>query len=184
MIRINLLPVRDILRRKIYLRQIVLSAIGIGCVVFIFIIVGMYQQSLISDRKEEIAKIEAEKQKFNRILAEIKKIEEEKKVLTKRTEVIQQLKQSSSLTVHVLDEIASLTPPNRMWLKSLSQTGNQLSLTGMALDDQTIARFMDDLEASSYIQNVILANSTLEMFAERSLKAFSVTASADMPKTK
>jgi type IV pilus assembly protein PilN len=52
----------------------------------------------------------------------------------------------------------------------------------MALDDQTIASYMDELEASGYIHNVQLASSSQEAFAERSLKAFSITAHVDMPK--
>ncbi|MCL2790685.1 MAG: PilN domain-containing protein [Desulfobulbus sp.] len=182
MIKINLLPVRDIVRRKKYLNEIIAASFAFGFIICILVIVELFQQSSINELNENVAKIESEKKKFSAILTEIKKLDEEKKLLTTRTEVINQLKQSSSLTVHVLDEIANLTPPNRMWLKSLSQNGNQLALTGMALDDQTIARYMDDLDASGYIQNVRLASSSLEVFAERSLKAFSITANTEMPK--
>ena len=182
MIKINLLPVRDIVRRKKSLNQIIASLVGVGFILSVLALVGVYQLASIGNMKEEIAKIEAEKATFSKVLTEIKKIEEEKKLLTTRIEVINQLKQSSSLTVHVLDEIANLTPPHRMWLKSLSQSGGQLELKGLALDDQTIARYMEDLEASGYIQSVRLASSSLEMYAERSLKAFSIAANVVMPK--
>ncbi|MDR2549666.1 MAG: PilN domain-containing protein [Desulfobulbus sp.] len=182
MIRINLLPVRDIVRRQKFLKQIIATLIGVGCIVGLLVVIELFQLASIGKVKEELADIETEKAKYTKILAEIKKIEEEKKVLTTKIEVINQLKQSSSLTVHALDEIANLTPANRMWLKSLTQNGAQLELKGMALDDQTIARYMDDLEASAYIQNVRLAGSSLETYAERSLKAFSITANVDMPK--
>jgi len=182
MIKINLLPVRDIVRRKKYFNEIIATSFAIGFIICILAAVELFQLGSISELKEDIAKIESDKNKYSKILAEIKKIEEDKKILTTRIEVINQLKKSSSLTVHVLDEIANLTPPNRMWLKSLSQNGNQLALTGMALDDQTIARYMDELEASGYIQNVRLKSSSLELFAERNLKAFSITANVTMPK--
>jgi type IV pilus assembly protein PilN len=182
MIKINLLPIRDIVRRKKYLNEIFSALFAIGLIGCVLIAIEADQLGSISKMKEEVTKIESEKSKYSKILAEIKKIEEEKKVLATRTEVINRLKQSSSLTVHVLDEIANLTPPSRMWLKSLSQNGNQFSLTGMALDDQTIAKYMDDLGASAYIQNVRLASSSMEVFAERSLKAFSISANVDMPK--
>jgi len=182
MIKINLLPVRDIVRRQKFLNQIISALVGAVFVISVFVIIEVYQLTSIGNMKDEIAKIESEKTTYTKVLNEIKKIEEEKKLLLTRIGVINQLKQSSSLTVHVLDEIASLTPPNRMWLKSLSQSGGQLELKGMALDDQTIARYMDDLEASNFIQNVRLASSSLEMYAERSLKAFSITANVVMPK--
>jgi hypothetical protein len=41
---------------------------------------------------------------------------------------------------------------------------------------------MDEMEASNFIQGVRLASSSLEKVAERSLKAFSITASVGMPK--
>jgi type IV pilus assembly protein PilN len=182
MIKINLLPIRDLVRRKKSRDQIIAAIVTLGVFICALLAIAGYQSSSISGLKEELAHIEAEKGKYSKILADIKKIEDEKKLLATRTEVINQLKQSSSLTVHVLDEIANLTPPSRMWLKTLSQAGNQLALTGMALDDQTIARYMDELEASDFIQGVRLASSSLEKVAERSLKAFSITASVGVSK--
>ena len=182
MIKINLLPVRDIVRRKKFINQIIAILVTVGSITGALALIEAYQLSSIGEMKEKIANLESEKTKFKKTLDEIKKIEEEKKLLTTRIDIINQLKQSSSLTVHVLDEIANLTPSNRMWLKRLSQSGGQLELKGMALDDQTIARYMDDLDASGYVQNVRLATSSLEMYAERNLKAFSITANVDMPK--
>jgi Tfp pilus assembly protein PilN len=182
MIKINLLPIRDIVRRKNDFNQIIAASFAMLFIICMLAIVGWIQFGSINTLQAEVKDIKAQKSKFVEIVAEIKKIEEEKKLLATRTEVINQLKQSSSLTVHVLDEVANLTPPNRMWLKNLAQTGSQLALAGMALDDQTIARYMDELEASDYIQSVRLASSSLEIVADRSLKAFSITAHVDMPK--
>jgi type IV pilus assembly protein PilN len=95
--------------------------------------------------------------------------------------VIKQLKQASSLTVHVLDEVANLTPPNRMWLTKLQQNGSDLKLSGMALDNQTVAKYMDDLATSPYIQNVNLVSASMEKFAERDLKSFSVGCTVSIP---
>lgn len=182
MIHINLLPVRDILRRKRIKNEIFLILSGMGVLVFLLAGIEIFQISSISGLKEEEAKITAEKQQYVAILNDIKKIEEEKKTLLTRVDVINQLKQSSSLTVHALDEIANFTPIGRMWLKNLSQTESQLSIGGIALDDQTIAKYLDDLESSKYIQNVSLVSSAMEMYADRSLKAFSISAQVVMPK--
>lgn len=182
MIHINLLPVRDILRRKKYKAEIFTILSGIGVLILLLVGVEIFQVSSISTLNEEQAKINAEKQQYATILNDIKKIEEEKKMLLTRIDVINQLRQSSSLTVHALDEIANFTPVGRIWLKSLSQTESQLTIGGMALDDQTIAKYLDDLESSKYIQNVSLVSSAMEMYADRSLKAFSISAQVVMPK--
>lgn len=184
MIQINLLPVRDIKRRKAAKQQIYAAAFSLGCLLLLLVMVELYQLNAISNLKKEEQSINAEKQKYAKILADIKKMEEEKKLLLTRIDVIKQLKQSSSLTVHVLDEVAQYTPPTRMWLKSLSQSGSQLTLTGMALDEQTIAKYMEDLENSQYIHGVGLTKTAMEVYAERNLKQFTISSQVAMPKDK
>lgn len=177
MIYINLLPVREI-KRRISAKNQLLAAIGIIVLLLLGLgLVTTYQTAKINNLRESEKKIQEEKKQYTKILNDIKKIEEEKKDLVTKIAIIHQLKKTSSLTVHALDEVANFTPVNRMWLKTLSQNGNQLSLTGMALDDQTIAKFMDDLENSKYFQNVSLVSSTMETFAERNLKNFSISCS-------
>lgn len=182
MIHINLLPVRDILRRKNIRKEIYAILLGFGTLLVLFIIIEIFQVATISNLKEEEVKINKEKEQYTAILNDIKKMEEEKKTLLTRIDVINKLRQASSLTVHVLDEIATSTPMARMWLKNLSQAGSQFTIGGMALDDQTIAKYMDDLEGSAYIQNVNLVSSSMELYADRNLKAFTISAQVAMPK--
>lgn len=184
MIQINLLPVREIKRRKAAKQQIFFGGFALCFLLLFLVFVELYQLNTIGKLKQEEQSINTEKQKYAKILEEIKKMEEEKKLLLTRIDVIKQLKQSSSLTVHVLDEVAQYTPPTRMWLKSLSQSGSQLILTGMALDEQTIAKYMDDLENSQYIQGVGLTKTAMEVYAERNLKQFTISSQVAMPKDK
>lgn len=134
-----------------------------------------YQKLEIGRLKELDIKIQNEKNQFAQIINQIKKIEEEKKILETRINVIKTLKKESSLTVHILDEIGQMTPSKRMWLKSLDQSASKLTLSGMALDDQTIAKYMDDLDKSKFIGNISLSNTTMDKFAERNLKSFSIS---------
>lgn len=181
MIYINLLPVREIKRRNQAKKHIVLAALGLLCFLAILTSFAFYQVNTVARLQKAHTDIQAEKQQYTKILNQIKKLEADKKVLLTRIEVIKQLKESSSLTVHVMDEVANLTPPQRMWLTGLSQTGGQLKLSGMALDNQTVAKYMEDLEKSSYIQGVNLVSASMEKFAERDLKLFSVSCAVGVP---
>ncbi len=178
MIHINLLPVKEIKNRNRAKFQILIASICFFC--FLMVITGFiwHQENMISDLGKKNTEINAEKSKYNKIFNEIKKLEDEKKVLETRIAIIKNLKIQSSLTVHVLDEIAKRTPQNRMWLKSLSQQSNNLDISGIALDDQTIAQYMEELEVSLYIKNVVLLNANLELQSGKNLKSFKISCSS------
>ena len=184
MIHINLLPVREIKRRNRAIRQIAASSVAFLFFLAMLASFAIYQANYASNLQKESDRLQAETQQYAKILAEIKKIEADKKVLLTRIGVINKLKESSSLTVHVLDEIATITPPHRMWLTKLQQAGSDLKLSGMALDDQTVAKYMDDVGSSPYMQNVILASASMEKYAERNLKLFSISCTVGVPASK
>ena len=50
-----------------------------------------------------------------------------------------------------------------------------LKIDGMALDNQTIASYMDELQTSPYIEDVTLLNTSQATYADRSLKSFQLT---------
>lgn len=175
MIYINLLPVREIKSRIVAKRQVYLSVFFLFTLVIMIGVFSWYQSSIINELTIENEKITNEKKKYTQILNQIKQLDEERKILENRIAVIKNLKKDSSITVHVLDEIATLTPSKRMWLKTIDQSFSKLVISGMALDDQTIAMYMDDLDKSSYIKDIVLANTTMDKYAERNLKSFSIS---------
>ncbi len=181
MIYINLLPVREIKQRKKAQNQIIAFIAAVGLLLTAMLIFGLLQAATIDEKKSSLDSLKKEKQKYSKIISRIKQIEKDKEVLKKRINVIKKLKHSSSLTVHALDEVSNLTPSKRMWLTSLTQSGSNLRISGMALDNRTIAKYMDDLKASPYINRVTLANSSLKGFAGRNLKSFSISCSLVMP---
>lgn len=177
MIHINLLPVREIIQHNKAKQQLFTLFTCFGILLFVLAAVFFFQKSKITTNREKLAAIQQERQQYVAIERKIKKLEEETKTLERQIGVIDRLKKSSSLTVHALDELAKITPADRMWLTSLSQNGTSLSISGMALDNQTIAKFMDDLKSSEYIGNVNLENSALKAYAGKNLKSFSISCS-------
>ena len=145
MLRINLLPIRQ-LKKRAKARNQIFSFITL----FIFLLlilgaVGFLQTAKIGTIESSIANLKKETQKYAPILAEIKRLEKAKKDLENKISIIKKLKRESSTTVHILDEVANKVDSKRMWLKSLKQQGSSLSLTGIALDNRTVAQFMEAL---------------------------------------
>lgn len=150
-------------------------------------VVGLYQKNQVTGLQNDIAKLEQDKKRLQKKLDLIKKIEADRAIIEKQIAIVGKLKKSSSLTVHVMDEVARTTDAERMWLSTVSQSGGSLSLVGTALDNRTIAKYMDDLKdpvKTPYITGVSLAKTSMKSFAGRSLKSFSLSCSVAVPPEK
>ena len=183
MIRINLLPIKEI-KRKLRLRNevILFAASFLGVLVILASIsLGMAQKA--SALTKEIKELEGKRNSFDRIVKQIDKLQKDKKLLETKLQAIDKLKSESQLTVHVLDEIANRTPTTRMWLTSLKVSGTSLQLNGVALDNATIAQYMKTLEASDYFGPSILAHASQTVVAGQKLKSFALTMEITPPKT-
>ena len=181
MVHINLLPVRQIKQKAAARQQLVTVFLSFLLLLAVLGVIGFFQVSKASQLQDDITQLNTEKQKHAKTLKLIKQLEKDKELIEKRIAIIKQLQKSSSLTVHVLDEVANLTPADRMWLTSVTQSGASLTIAGMALDNRTIAKYMEDLKTSPYISNVNLANTSLKSYAGRNLKVFSLSCSTVVP---
>ncbi len=142
---------------------------------------GVYKIARVKSMQGQLAALQAEMQQYDRQLKEIEALEKEKELLLTRIGVIEQLKKMSAVTVRILDDVATRTPPDRIWLTDLAQSGNQVQLSGMSLDNQTVARYMIDLEGSDFLDSLVLVKSDMQKYADRDLKAFTVTSSIATP---
>ena len=182
MLRINLLPIRQLKKRAKARNQIISFSTLLVFLLLILGAVAFLQTTQVNNIKTSITKLQKEKQRYAPILAEMKKFEQAKKDLENKIAIIKKLKRDSAITVQILDEVARNVDSKRMWLKSLKQQGASLSLSGVALDNRTIAQFMDALKKSPYISGVNLSNATLAKVSGRNLKRFSLACSIISPK--
>jgi type IV pilus assembly protein PilN len=181
MLKINLLPVRQLKRRAKARKQITMVFLCFLLLLFMLATVGFIQAQKISSLETEVKQLNTEKNSYNKTLAEIDKLKKEREELTRKTEIIKQLKTDSSLTVRVLDEVANRIDNQRMWLLSLHQQESSLRLSGIALDNQTVAQFMDNLKESPFVTDVTLTNSSLKIISGKNLKSFELACSVAQP---
>ena len=175
MIRINLLPVRQI-KQRIRARQEVATLAGAFLVLLLVIaLIGFRQANRIADLRTETNRLNQEKSKFQAVIAQIEKIKKEQAVIETKLAAIKGLKSASQLPARVLDEIANLTPPDRIWLTSFAYTNTALTLAGTALDNATIAEYMDKIGKSDFFRGAELKNSSQTLVGNQKLKSFSLT---------
>ncbi|MCI5227302.1 MAG: pilus assembly protein PilN [Candidatus Electrothrix sp. AX2] len=181
MIRINLLPVRQMKKKTQALRLLFLSGVALVATLVVLLLATGFLSTKVSGLKKSIKDLTARKNELQKTLDLIEKLEQKKKLVEQQTGVVNQLKKKSQLTVRILDDIADRTPHERMWLTSFAQDPNSLKLSGMALDNRTIANYLDSLKKSKYLAKVTLGSTALSKYGGRNLQQFSVTCSIKLP---
>jgi type IV pilus assembly protein PilN len=171
MIRINLLPFRAARKKENIRRE---TSIYFLTLVFLILVMAYLQTSSSSRLKilkaeEQSARKElAIYEKNNRIAAQIRaKIKE----IQDRLTVIRDLEQKKGGPLKILTEIALAVPEDRLWLQSLVENGGMLTINGTAMDNDTVALFMTNLEKAKSITSVDLKSTQLQDFPKYNLKA-------------
>lgn len=182
MLRINLLPIRQLKKRAKAKNQIAGFCAVFLCLLAILGFVVFLQMGKITSINTTITGLTAEQKRLAPQIAAVDKLKKDREEIDRKIQVINQLKAESSITVHILDEVAKAIDNTRMWLTSLDQQSSSLTLTGIALDNQTIAQFMDKLKMSPYIQDVNLANASLKRISDKNLKEFTLHCAVSLPK--
>ena len=170
MIRINLLPFRAARKKENVKRQITIYVLTVS---LIFSTMGYFFWSLsrqLSALRDEEKNIQAELKKFDKAIREISEYEEKIAELKAKLDVIKGLEEKKTGPVHLLDEISMAVPSQQLWLRSFEERGGLLTLEGTAMDNETVARFMTNLEKSDYIQSVDLQSSRMRTLARYKLR--------------
>ena len=181
MLKINLLPIRQLKKRAQATRQLLGMVLLLVVTLGLLSSVGFLQIQKIKGLESDIARLNQEKESYAPTLRKIEELKKDREELARKTEIINTLKTDSSLTVRVLDEVANKIDNQRMWLESLHQDKAILKLTGIALDDQTVAQFMVNLKESPFVQDVALAASSQKAVSGRNLKSFELNCTVSQP---
>jgi type IV pilus assembly protein PilN len=133
--------------------------------VLILTLVGMgvgYFWLRLNNRIDELnrskAASEAKIREQDNMLREVSNIEAERKQVSEKIAIIEQLKKNQGGPVRLLDEISNCLPPG-VNLVSLTEKGGQVDIAGTAFSNNDIVRFVDNLKATQYFADVFLIES-------------------------
>jgi type IV pilus assembly protein PilN len=174
MIRINLLPHREE-KRKARRQQfyVMLGLVSVLAAVIWFLGFSVINREInVQNEKNEFLKREIAS--LDKEIAEIKKIQEQTNALLARKRVIEALQANRTETVHLFNELAKQVPEG-IFLRTLIQTGNRITLTGVAQSNARITTLMNNLDESPLLENSTLVETRSEVVNNRRLNAFSVT---------
>jgi type IV pilus assembly protein PilN len=155
MIRINLLPHRE-LKRKAQQQQIAILA-GVAGFLGIAAVWGVYamidgeienQNARNQFLQSRIAVLDTE-------IAEIRNIKTQTQELLSRKLVVETLQNSRSEVVHLLDQLVRLLPDG-VYLQSVKQNDQIITLTGYAQSNAWVSMLMRNLESSLWLESPLL----------------------------
>ena len=174
MIRINLLPFRAARKKENIRRQISVFFLSVFLMLAVFTFYNIHLGGRIKALKKNVTVTEAELQKYQKITQQIEDIKKKLAILQKKTEVIRKLETDRFEPVQILEAMTEKIIAKRMWFTSFNDHPKDIKVTGIALDNKTVADFMTRLEGSGWFSAVKLNTLEKHVVQGSSLKKFSI----------
>jgi len=170
MIKINLLPFRAARKRENIKRQITFYLAVVALTLVLIVVTFTRVTSKASDLKAQENQVKTELAAFKKELDEIKDLEKRIKEIKTKLNVIKDLEKGKTGPVLLLADVADAVPRNMLWLTSYKESKGTLTLTGTAMDNETVALFMNNLEDGEQIGTVDLESAKLRDIPQYGLK--------------
>jgi type IV pilus assembly protein PilN len=159
MIRVNLLPVKELMAAAHRRRDLTIVGLVLG--VALLIIVGLFalQYYRISSLNSELAALRSEIQALNTKVKQVGELQNRIKEFTSKHNVITGLNRKKAGPVGVMESLSAATPAT-LWLTEFKEIGGRLTISGFATDNQSVADFLKALAAFPYFRDVELVETT------------------------
>lgn len=193
MIKINLIPFREIEKKENIRRQVTIAILS---VILVIVVMAYYYLRLKNTITNMTAKIESTKIELastELTAKQVDKIKQELNKLNKKIDVIKTIEANRKSSIKLLDNMTKMVdeqatlvaagyvtegagkPVKRLWFTSFQAIGPIININGIALDNKTVADFMTRLEASGIYKNVNLNTLKKENINNLNLKRFVIT---------
>ncbi len=183
MIKINLLPIKEI-KKKYEIKLTIIWNVLIFCII-VSVFSGIY---FINDNK--ITKIEQEisynKRKLRELRSlriQLKKFQAKKKLFKTKFKIIKELENFKLLPPYLMAVLAE-NIPEKVWLKSLKEDNFDISLKGVAIDEPTIVQFIKNLKKTKSFSKVELIQVSQVTYFGYKFKFFSLKLSINQKQLK
>lgn len=183
MIKINLLPVRES-QKKEKLREQVVVLIASAIFVFVGCAAAFTTiQSKISTKNEEIVQQSSTLEQLKKQIGEVEKVKKLQAELQSKLDILGKLKENKTGPAHMLDEL-SVATPEKLWIESFDNVAGVVNLSGLGVNEEVVATFLQQLESSMYYKNVELQSLEQATIDGHKLQRFKLVAQEESPPIK
>ena len=155
MIKINLLPVRATQKRETAKQQGLLLVFALIAFVGLAFLVYSYELIKIKTTRDDISRSEKEIQRLKTVIGEIDNIKKLQDEVKKKLDILNRLRQEKTGPAIRLAKLSEATP-EKVWLTKYAENSGSVSLSGIAFNEDLIAAFMRNLQASDEFINIEL----------------------------
>ena len=181
MIRINLLPHRELKRRERRQQFYVVSGMMIVAGLIIGVLVHTVMAGYVERQERRNAFLKAEIGKLDTEIAEIKRLREQIDALLARKQVIESLQATRAQSVHLFNELAKRTPDG-VYLRSIKQTGAKIALLGYSQSNSRVSNLMRSLDESPFLAQPGLVEVKSATLNNRRVSDFALNINIEGPK--
>jgi type IV pilus assembly protein PilN len=152
---INLLPWREERRERNQRFFIIGLGASAGVAFIIALLTFFVLESKIEHQINRNRLIENEIARYEREIAEIKKLKSTRESLIARMKIIQRLEESRPEVVHFFDKLVTVIP-RAIYLLKIERFGNEIMLTGHTDANSTVSQFMQNIRQNYWLNRPIL----------------------------
>ncbi|MGW8313726.1 MAG: PilN domain-containing protein [Desulfuromonadales bacterium] len=155
MIRINLLPVKAAQKKEKLKGQLMAVVLVLIVTVVLCGAAYMYITGQVEERQARIDQKRAEIAQLAKVIKEVKDFEARQKALRAKLDVLDRLKSSRIGPLYILNALYEALP-EKLWLTRFQESSGRANISGIGVNEETVALFMKNLEASDFFDGVEL----------------------------
>jgi type IV pilus assembly protein PilN len=181
MIRINLLPHREIKRKQQQKEFFTLLGTVVAFGAAIWFLVHLFLGSRLEDQLGRNKYLDGQIATLDSQIEEIKKLKDQVAELLQRKKIVEALQANRNQTVLLLDQLVRQLPDG-IYLKSVQQKNDVVSISGYTQSNARVSTFMRNLGSSPYLENPNLIEIKASIEQNRRINEFSLNVQLTHPK--
>ncbi len=179
MIQINLLPVRAERRKEFIRKQLSIAALSIFFAIAVTGLLYLRLQTQMHDTKTSLARTNKRIKQLAPVIKKIEAYKKQKDAISKKIAVIIDLDRYRLAPVVVLSDL-NLQRPEKLWFTDLKENSLHLTISGVAIDNETIVTFLNNLKQSVPLHNSDLTLLRSQNIQKLELKKFTIDCTLDL----
>lgn len=173
MIRINLLPYRDMRRRKQILKYILVAISAVAVTALLLLAAHSWANLELADAKNSLQDIQQQNKELKVKIGELSEFKEVQAEVQKKLELVDKLQRGRFRSLQTLQAL-SLAIPKNVWLTHVQDNGGTITISGLGESNRAVSSFMRSLEEQAVFSGVSLQVIKRESVGGVALRSFSL----------